>query len=398
MFYKTGLTAVLLGASAANAHMIMAKPAPYGAATLNNSPLLADGSDFPCKQRSGVYDAPDEETTAKIGQSMPLSFTGTAVHGGGSCQVSLTKDLKPTKDSEWMVIKSIEGGCPANVDGNLPEGGSSPESSLSYKIPEGIEEGKYTLAWTWFNRVGNREMYMNCAPITVEGGSSSKRDVQEKRDVEKRSTNFPSMFVANVNGCTTQESVDIRFPNPGEYVDRVGSAGNLASEGSDACSGTPSFGGAGTKKGSSSSGGSSGGSSDSGSAPEPTKPSGGATEAPAPGVFAPTDSATSSPTAPAEPAEPTEPAQPEPSATTPPAEGSSEGSLTGACDEEGLWNCVDGSSFQRCASGQWSEVQPMAAGTQCEAGQTQNLSVTALKPRMLSAMRHARRAHGGHHA
>jgi hypothetical protein len=31
---------------------------------------------------------------------------------------------------------------------------------------------------------------------------------------------------------------------------------------------------------------------------------------------------------------------------------------------EGMWNCMS-NSFQRCASGRWSEVMQCAAGTQC---------------------------------
>lgn len=35
-----------------------------------------------------------------------------------------------------------------------------------------------------------------------------------------------------------------------------------------------------------------------------------------------------------------------------------------ACDSEGQWNCMT-SSWQRCASGQWSEEIQCAAGTRC---------------------------------
>ncbi|KAL5364253.1 hypothetical protein BJX96DRAFT_157021 [Aspergillus floccosus] len=397
MFSKSAIVAALLG-SAVNAHVLMTEPTPYGADSLNNSPLAADGSDFPCKLRSGVFDEPSQITTAAIGQSMPLKLQGSAVHGGGSCQISLTKDLQPTKDSEWMVIKSFEGGCPANADGNLSGGASmSVPSDLTYTIPEGIEPGKYTLAWTWFNRIGNREMYMNCAPISVTGGSASKRD---ENAFAKRSSSFPPMFVANVNGCTTQEGIDIRFPQPGDNVEYLGNAANLAPEGSTACSGTPTFGGAGN-----SGSGSSGSGSSSSAAPEPTAsvgvtvsvsltvPTATADPLPsissAPGIFVPTSSA--------------EPI-PAPSATAPASgsdgsgsDGSDLGALTGACSPEGLWNCIGGAAFQRCANGQWSESQPMAAGTKCNAGQSQNFAIeSTLQPRMLNSMRYTRRAHNGH--
>ncbi|KAK8048866.1 hypothetical protein PG994_010596 [Apiospora phragmitis] len=35
-----------------------------------------------------------------------------------------------------------------------------------------------------------------------------------------------------------------------------------------------------------------------------------------------------------------------------------------SCSEEGQWNCM-GSSWQRCAAGQWSSVVQCAPGTQC---------------------------------
>lgn len=222
--------------------MIMRSPTPYGAATLNNSPLAPDGSDFPCKQRAGVYDAAGVSNVMPIGAPQTLAFKGEAVHGGGSCQISLTKDLKPTKDSKWMVIHSIEGGCPAKADGNLGENpdSTSSASTFKYSIPQGIAAGQYTLAWTWFNRLGNREMYMNCAPVTVTGGSK-KRDIDgaqfsnatdefDSDEIFKRDASFPDMYRANIDAdCRTQNQTekDLKFPTPGTSVEKAGDPGNL---------------------------------------------------------------------------------------------------------------------------------------------------------------------------
>jgi hypothetical protein len=58
-----------------------------------------------------------------------------------------------------------------------------------------------------------------------------------------------------------------------------------------------------------------------------------------------------------------------------PMPGMPTGALNGPCKMEGMWNCVDGASFQRCASGAWSVVQPMAAGTMCKTGHTMNFEI-----------------------
>jgi len=159
---------ILFCLASVNAHMIMLSPTPYGMSTLDNSPLNATGSDFPCKQRSGVYDAEGASNIMVIGEPQTLSFMGSAVHGGGSCQVSLTTDLQPTQNSRWMVIHSIQGGCPSNVTGNLDGDASSLGAAVfQYTIPSGISLGQYTIAWSWVNKVGNREFYMNCGPATI---------------------------------------------------------------------------------------------------------------------------------------------------------------------------------------------------------------------------------------
>ncbi|KAJ5651579.1 uncharacterized protein N7484_005302 [Penicillium longicatenatum] len=189
-------------------HLIMISPEPYSKETLNNSPLAEHGSDFPCKLRTDAFLAPSTETIYQIGIVNTIRFEGSATHGGGSCQLSLTKDREPTKDSEWKVIKSYEGGCPTKAE--KLAGGATTDNGLQldFAIPEGVNSGKYTLAWTWFNRIGNRQMYMNCAPITVASDSPQ----QSYKSIQKQRPNFPPMFIANINGCITKENVDIRFP------------------------------------------------------------------------------------------------------------------------------------------------------------------------------------------
>ncbi|EKV10928.1 endoglucanase [Penicillium digitatum] len=390
MFLASKVIAALIGASMANAHMTMKTPTPYSKDSLNNSPLAADGSDFPCKLRENTFEAPSTETIIAIGESHPLTFIGSATHGGGSCQISLTSDLKPSKSSEWKVIKSFEGGCPANVEGNMSGGADVADPyTFNFTIPDGISAGKYTLAWTWFNRIGNREMYMNCAPITVSGGPS-KRSTEE---LDRRAASFPPMFVANINGCTTPENVDIRFPQPGDYIEYDGESANLAKEGSKACTGTATFGGSGEIGPS--------GSSSSTSSSAPTESASGTA---ASASTAPVPEATPS-SAPVEP-EPasTSAAAPAPVTTSSPSSpgstsSSSSGALTGSCSTEGQWNCISGTSFQRCASGTWSTAQQMSTGTQCSAGQSAELVVTASKKaRHVSSMRFRNRAFGAHYA
>lgn len=77
------------------------------------NPLKPDGSDYPCKNPQGQdlkVAGGGAPTEMAIGQDQTVSFNGTAVHGGGSCQFALAEGLAPTKDSVWKVIQSIEGG------------------------------------------------------------------------------------------------------------------------------------------------------------------------------------------------------------------------------------------------------------------------------------------------
>lgn len=217
-------------ATAASAHMLLGNPVPYGKSSLNNGPLAADGSDFPCKSRPGAFNAEGASNVYAQGSTQQLSFIGSAVHGGGSCQVSVTTDAQPDKNSVWKVIKSIEGGCPAQGQaGNMGDNAKAVvPTKIDYKIPESLASGNYTLAWTWFNKVGNREMYMNCAAVTIEAGPDPGSDPDSGSGpgpappvTPNPFRSRPAMFVANVgNGICTYEGADVEFPEPGPDVTR----------------------------------------------------------------------------------------------------------------------------------------------------------------------------------
>ncbi|KAI9696896.1 MAG: hypothetical protein M1820_007971 [Bogoriella megaspora] len=133
-----------------------------------------------------------------------MTFQGSATHGGGSCQISLSYDYGAT----FRVIKSIIGGCPLT-------------EKYNYAIPSYAPSGTALLAWSWQNHEGNREFYMNCAAVTISGSSSARR--KNRRAVTASGMdNLPYIWVANlpdVNSCTTAEGVDPVYPDPGPDVE-----------------------------------------------------------------------------------------------------------------------------------------------------------------------------------
>jgi len=206
--------ACLLGA--ASAHFFITYPDPIPGSNPKD-PLAASGSDFPCH---GADVTQGSVTNLQAGQVVPLEFglgagANTAVHGGGSCQISLTyktaaADLK--NPSNWYVIQSFIGGCPTDYTDNLQSAVMCPTSypdcvnNINFTVPNEVANGNAILAWTWFNNIGNREMYMNCAKVSVSGGQNQLSDL-------------PAMMAANIgNGCSTTESTNVDFPNPGKYV------------------------------------------------------------------------------------------------------------------------------------------------------------------------------------
>lgn len=212
------LAAFVAGASA---HMRVVDPPVFRgrgnplATTIDDNmvaPLLENGSNFPCKGYLDDLNKPQGGSTKTYTAGQQASFKTEgleAAHNGGSCQVSLSFDDGKT----WKVIKSYIGNCVRSAGGNVFD----KNQSYDFTIPAEAKAGSAIWAWTWFNQTGNREMYMNCAHITIQGsGTSTLND-------------FPDMFVANVNnGCSTKESNDVEFPNPGKDVERNPAKNNAA--------------------------------------------------------------------------------------------------------------------------------------------------------------------------
>ncbi|EGO56821.1 hypothetical protein NEUTE1DRAFT_117496 [Neurospora tetrasperma FGSC 2508] len=426
--FTTGLVATLLaGAQIASAHIEMSYPPPFRSKFNPNAdpgsidysmtaPLKDTGADYPCKGYQVDFGTPSGKSTATFvpGQTYNMTTAGTATHGGGSCQLSLSYD----KGATFTVIESYIGDCPL-------------AGKYDFTIPADAQSGDAIFAWTWHNRIGNREMYMNCAPVTI--AANNKRDVAGAAFSTR-----PQIFVANVgNGCKTDENFDVQYPQPGPNVVKASDAPLKGPEGSCGASAAPA--------GGSDSGSGSGASSSSSVAAAPVTTSAAAQTSAATGgnpggifITAPSDgsnqggiflpSATDIVNAPSSsaaavvssasvsvPAVATSapavattqaPVQttlqsiakpsttvvsaPAPIATgTAPGNGTGSGSGSGstagayavgtACTTEGAWNCIGGSSFQRCASGAWSAVTQMAAGTSCSAGESAQLKMIAKK-------------------
>lgn len=383
-FTKSSAVAALCSlATIAEAHILMATPVRATTPAVTNGPLLADGSNYPCQLTSGQTLA-GESTSMALGSDQPLNFIGESVHGGGSCQVSITYDENPTADSVWKTITSIEGGCPAqNAVGNLGDDTSATAPipyDYNFTVPDNIPSGKAVMAWTWFNKVGNREMYMNCAMVELTGTSGSKSNYEA----------LPDMFKANIdNGCITLANMDVTFPDPGENVQKLNGATDAFAAPTGSCNAGGS-GGSTQPTGGSGSGTSATGAA--GSSPTATAPSGG-------GIFATVGTGAATTSAPAAPAATGSSSSGSGSSGSSGSSSSESSSSTGseaagsACTTEGDYQCVSSTSYQVCASGTWSAVMSVAAGTSCS-GTGANFEIVAAtgKFKMTRALRRAKRS------
>jgi hypothetical protein len=380
MFSKSTIMAAVAIIATTNAHVKITSPVPFSVDQLDTAPITKD--QFPCKSNLGFKVS--EMNKMAVGEEQTLKLSGTAVHGGGSCQLSVTTDTEPTENSKFKVIMSMEGGCPG-TDGST--------NDYPFKLPASIPNGKATFAWTWFSKLsGAPELYMNCAPIEVTGGASDDSAFNE----------LPDMFVANIGeGCTSPQNFATKFPNPGQDVmkgatddtkDPTGSCGATGSAPADPSSpagGQPSASPSAPNDGQYSAAPTSpaGGASSTaptsvaGGEPSPLPSNGGGVFAPGassaasvapsaaptvPGTSTTLVTVTASPTAPS-PAAPTVPAGTGSPATPSTPSTPSAGGSSGACTENGSVVCNGTDQFGLCNNGEvvW---QAVAAGTQCTNG------------------------------
>ncbi|KAK3989956.1 hypothetical protein QBC44DRAFT_395472 [Cladorrhinum sp. PSN332] len=218
--------------------MVMNQPESYN---LNIQPLLqvdplGPNVLFPCHNSYNFNDY----TIVQAVEITLLNFTGSAQHGGGSCQFSISYDYPNgpglNQATQFKTLYTIIGGCPSvftdetkNLDGGYRDSQQREDSvhcgndsgincvrQFWIPLPKFLKNGPATFAWTWFNKIGRREMYMNCAPINITGGNFDQAEFDS----------LPTIFVANYqdrNGslsCVTGndiEHLDVNVPNPGKY-------------------------------------------------------------------------------------------------------------------------------------------------------------------------------------
>ncbi|KAI9043925.1 putative extracellular protein [Aspergillus affinis] len=378
-------------ASAVSGHIQMSNPYPIRS-PLNKAasgqkdysytnPLSTDGSDYPCK--GYVKDPFNSVATYSPGGSYKLELEGSATHGGGSCQIALSYDNGAT----FKVIHSMLGGCPIT-------------KSYQFTIPSDAQTGEALLAWSWFNKVGNREMYMNCAQVTIGGGAR-----KGTRDLDRRDafSSLPELFRANTGGpaqCKTIEGEEVNFPLPGPSVE-----GSLSGKGYQ-CTGSAPFLGGGRAANVDTSPSSSSSSSDSSmtqganfaetmnmndyqesststvasNAMVPSSSAVAAASSAAPSVHAVQSSAVASPSvhkvastfATTPKAKSTETTAAEPAREQSPQ--TPDTTAEGSCTNGGIVCGTDGKSWSLCSNGRVVNMGSVAPGTQCRHGAMQPAS------------------------
>jgi hypothetical protein len=181
------------------------------------APLSASGSNYPCK---GYQSDPDQVPVAiyDAGSTYNMTLDGSATHGGGSCQLSMSYDQGQT----FRVIKSMIGGCPL-------------KSSYDFTVPSYALSGEAFFAWTWQNNIGNREFYMDCAVVQVQENQQKRQDSYESMG------SLPGIWrtdLQSVNDCTTVEGESLVYPHPGTDVEYGGGLDSSSPTTPGACDAT----------------------------------------------------------------------------------------------------------------------------------------------------------------
>lgn len=108
-----------------------------------------------------------------------------AAHSGGSCQISFSYD----KGQTWVVVQSWQGNCPrVSVPGTI-DNHYDLNQNYTFNIPSSFPSGdRVIVAWSWINASGNREFYMSCSCISIQGDSTATATTP----------NGPPLLIANL--------------------------------------------------------------------------------------------------------------------------------------------------------------------------------------------------------
>ena len=119
-----------------------------------NSPLnvAPDYFTFPCK---GFGVGPP--TTTIYDNTVSVTLEGSAIHGGGHCQFGISFD-----NVNFLVLKTVIYSCLLD------------SKSYSFKLPDNTPSGNLIVFWSWINKIGNREYYMECADVNVVNSNTNR--------------------------------------------------------------------------------------------------------------------------------------------------------------------------------------------------------------------------------
>ncbi|KAG0049899.1 hypothetical protein BGZ83_005274, partial [Gryganskiella cystojenkinii] len=164
---------ILLPAKTVDAHVGLKFPCARGS-PLAGCPKPSAGQtiDYDLNSPIGTHDSKNSpicknivpsqtRTKIKAGASISTQYNVGASHGGGHCQWALSYDGGKT----WVVLKTVLRSCLKGIS----QGG---QYSVSVPIPKTAPNGNAVFMWLWNNAQGNRELYSNCADITIENGAN----------------------------------------------------------------------------------------------------------------------------------------------------------------------------------------------------------------------------------
>ncbi|KAJ1658710.1 hypothetical protein IWQ61_002095 [Dispira simplex] len=121
------------------------------------SPIGSGGNPaFPICHHTEPYPSP--VATYQAGSSITVTFETSAIHNGGNCEFSLSYDGGKTFVSIQTILKT----CFLNG------------KTFNVPIPKDAPSGKTVFAWSWVNATGNREFYMTCSDIEIQGTPGGK--------------------------------------------------------------------------------------------------------------------------------------------------------------------------------------------------------------------------------